>query len=92
MFNGWNARLIMEYPINSTARIFYDSDGNEVTLYQLVKREPSWASNRIIHLEQCLYAVLKECCDFSDLSKESEIKAAIALGLIDSTKQTQTRR
>ncbi len=40
-----------DYPVNSTARVFTDSDGNECTLYQLVSREPLWAKNRIIDLE-----------------------------------------
>jgi len=41
-----------EYPIDSTARVFIDSDDNECTLRQLVNREPEWAITRIIHLEK----------------------------------------
>lgn len=36
-----------EYPINSTAKVYFDTDGNEVTLRQLIKLEPEWAHSRI---------------------------------------------
>ena len=36
-----------EYPKNSTARVYRDVDGNEVTLLQLIKLEPEWAHSRI---------------------------------------------
>jgi len=36
-----------EYPNNSTAKVYSDSDGNEVTLRQLVRTEPDWAISRI---------------------------------------------
>jgi hypothetical protein len=32
-------------------RIFYDVDGNPITLYQLVSRETQWAVSRITDLE-----------------------------------------
>ena len=31
----------------NTAKIYYDSNGNECTIYQAVTREPSWAATRI---------------------------------------------
>ena len=36
-----------EYPTNSTAKVYYDTEGNEVTLRQLIKLEPEWAHSRI---------------------------------------------
>lgn len=33
--------------INSTAKVYFDTDGNEVTLRQLIKMEPEWAHSRI---------------------------------------------
>lgn len=41
-----------EYPINSTAKIYYDADENQVTLRQLIKLEPEWAHSRIKICEQ----------------------------------------
>jgi hypothetical protein len=36
---------------------YYDDDGNEVTLYQLVKTEPEWAAARIsVFNELCMEA------------------------------------
>lgn len=70
----------MKYPVNSTARIFYDQDGNKVTLIQLVRSDPEWAKNRIIDLEIAL-TVCKETFDFfrkvrgSDGSLSSAVKA-----------------
>lgn len=40
------------YPINSTARQFFDIDGNPCTLSQLIRSEPDWARSRIIELEK----------------------------------------
>jgi seryl-tRNA synthetase len=37
-----------EYPAGSTAKVYYDSEGNEVTLQKLCRLEPHWAMNRII--------------------------------------------
>lgn len=35
-------------------KIYYDQDGNEVDILQLVKRQPEWAANRIQQMEQQL--------------------------------------
>lgn len=40
------------YPIASTARKYFDQDGNEVTLHWLVRHEPEWARNRLIYGER----------------------------------------
>jgi hypothetical protein len=31
----------------NTAKIYTDTEGNECTIHQMVKREPGWAANRI---------------------------------------------
>jgi hypothetical protein len=36
-----------EYPVNSTAKVYYDMGGNEVTLRQLIRIQPEWAHSRI---------------------------------------------
>ena len=42
------------YPSNSTAAIYYDSEGGEVSLSGLIKREPAWAEATINQLhERC---------------------------------------
>jgi len=41
-----------EYPINSTAKVYQDIDGNDVSLYQLIRREPDWAHSRIKRCEE----------------------------------------
>ena len=30
-----------------TSKIYYDSDDNECSILQMVKREPEWAANRV---------------------------------------------
>jgi len=37
---------------NQWEKKYKDSDGNECSLYQLVKREPEWATHIILHYEQ----------------------------------------
>jgi len=38
----------------NTAKIYHDSDGNECTIFQAVRREPSWAATRIQIGEQAI--------------------------------------
>lgn len=38
----------------NTAKIYYDSDGNECTIHQMVKREPVWAAVRIQEGEKAI--------------------------------------
>lgn len=39
-----------EYPVNSTGRKFLDSEGNEMTLAQMIKYEPIWTAKIILKL------------------------------------------
>jgi hypothetical protein len=48
----------MKYPTNSTAKIYYDCEGNEISLYRLIKEEPEWAKSRIQALEGLLAEAL----------------------------------
>ena len=41
-----------EYPPGSTAKIYRDLDGNEVTLPALIRSEPDWARSRIVVCEK----------------------------------------
>lgn len=36
----------------NTARVYYDSDDNECTIWQMVEREPEWAASRLQHYEK----------------------------------------
>jgi hypothetical protein len=38
----------------NTAKIYHDSDGNECSIMQMVKREPYWAANRIQEGEKAI--------------------------------------
>ena len=49
----------MTYPSGSTAKIYYLQDGSEVTLRQMIAKEPEWARNRIIEGEKAI-ATLQE--------------------------------
>ena len=31
----------------NTSKVYHDSDGNECSIWQMVKREPTWAADRI---------------------------------------------
>lgn len=46
-----------DYPIGSTARVYCDMDGNDITLHQLIRQEPDWARSRIIVGEEALAEV-----------------------------------
>ena len=37
-----------------TGKVYHDSDGNECTIFQMVKREPYWAANRIQEGEKAI--------------------------------------
>ena len=38
-----------------TGKTYYDTEGNECSIWQMVKREPEWAANRI-HVGECAIA------------------------------------
>jgi hypothetical protein len=43
-----------EYPAGSTAKQYFDGDGNPSTLYWMVRNEPDWARSRIIEGEKAI--------------------------------------
>ena len=38
----------------NTAKIYYDIDQNPCTIFQIIKREPEWAANRIQEGEKAI--------------------------------------
>ena len=71
-------REAFEYPINSTARVFHDSEGNPTTLYKLVRSEPEWAQSRLIHLEQTVADQQKLIDSLaSDISQQVSVIAGL---------------
>lgn len=46
-----------EYPPGSTAKVYYDVDGNPTTLFRLIRSEPSWAMSRIIEGEKAIQSL-----------------------------------
>ncbi len=72
---------MIEFPIDSTAKVYRDIEGNEVTLRQLIKLEPEWAYGRIKAGEKAIQQntalmgeieMLRKCLVFSyDLVAES---------------------
>lgn len=73
---------MIEYPVNSTAKIYSDADGNDVTLRQLIKLEHEWAHSRIKiceQLEQQLTTITEE----RDRLREAlEKLACLVMGII----------
>ena len=43
----------------NTAKIYHDSEGNECSIMQMVKRAPEWAANRIQEGEKAIEALQK---------------------------------
>jgi len=43
----------------NTAKIYHDSEGNDCTIFQAVKREPEWAATRIQVGEKALENVAR---------------------------------
>jgi hypothetical protein len=44
----------------NSAKIYFDADGNERTIYQMVKSEPEWAANRIQEGEKAIEQLQQE--------------------------------
>lgn len=71
-----------QYPPGSTAKVYYDADGNERTLSQMVMLEPEWARNRIIsgeiaeqqrdELQQRVEQLLDQCLNFEGEAVEAK--------------------
>jgi len=63
----------VSYPENSTARIYQDSDGNDITLYNLVRLEPDWAVSRIQHMNKEVSGLKAQLANItSELSAANE--------------------
>lgn len=70
-----------DVPAGSTARVYQDQEGNDVTLRQLIKLEPEWAHSRITHCEK-LELVIQMC--FNDAcSTSGKVSKATALELMN---------
>lgn len=41
-----------DYPAGSTAKQYFDTEGNILTLRQLIRAEPEWAHSRIVECER----------------------------------------
>lgn len=82
---------VLEYPPGSTARKFYDIDGDECTLFQLVNREPSWAVSRINTLEKWMYDLFKLHLNpeqYTDKEKEYYLEmSAKMIGFVEENKK-----
>ena len=61
-----------DYPINSTAKVYKDSDGNDVTLRQLIKLDPEWAHTRIKEAERYERAIAIYCREYYDAEFKSD--------------------
>ena len=45
-----------------TAKKYYDMDGNEISLYKLVRKEPDWAVNIIKYYENKVAELQRPVC------------------------------
>lgn len=48
---------------NGLEKLYYDTDGNPVSLHKLIRMEPEWARNRILALEAQIEMLTKELGD-----------------------------
>ena len=60
-----------DYQAGSTAKVYADCDGNERTLYQMVRHEPEWAQSKIIEGEKAIEQITTLTQEVADLKEES---------------------
>ena len=53
----------------NTAKIYHDSEGNECSIYQVVRCEPDWAATRIQEGEKAIAKVEKLEAEISRLKQ-----------------------
>ena len=58
----------------NTSKIYHDSDGNECSIFQIVRREPDWAASRIQEGEKAIERINK-----IDQQTEAEKISAVML-------------
>lgn len=79
-----------DYPTNSTAKVYYNSDGEERTLYQLITEDAHWTMSHIQFIEgeyKALQARMKESeAKVKRLSDELFISKRETLWLKDTDK------
>lgn len=61
----------------STAKVYYDIDGNDCTLNQMVVREPGWAAVRIQEGEKAIQKVVEQAQRIEELEKELKLAVEV---------------
>lgn len=67
----------------NTSKIYYDSNGDEKTIYQMIKYEPDWVASRFQFMEQQneeMIEALKMC--YNHIKNNMQI-----CGIVETTKQ-----
>jgi len=54
-----------------TFKVYQDSEGNNRTIWHMVKHEPEWAANRIQAGESALEQQLRQTTDFGNQQTEN---------------------
>jgi len=48
----------------NTAKVYHDIDGNECTIFQMVRREPEWTASRFQFMEVEIERLTAECAEW----------------------------
>jgi hypothetical protein len=64
-----------EYPPGSTAKVYYDIDSKETTLYRMVRSEPDWAQSRIVEGEKAIAELIQALKDLQAICDAPNARA-----------------
>lgn len=59
----------------NSAKIYYDSDGNEKTIYQMIKDEPEWTASKFQEMEKIIES--RQWISVKDRLPEDDLKVVI---------------
>lgn len=65
----------------NTAKVYYDTEGNQRTLSQMVEHEPQWAASRLRHCEEISSQLkdFREAIEFIASQKDKKSNWAVEL-------------
>ena len=73
----------------NTAKIYHDSNDDECTIFQMLKREPEWSANRIQEGEKAIEQLQKLVAVIDEVIKTSQPVGPIQGVFVNSNKAWQ---
>lgn len=69
-----------------TGKVYYDSEGNECSIWQMVMREPHWTANRIQEGEKAIDEIARLRAELEAVRVDAELYRCIKAMILDAAR------